>query len=93
MALIFEWDGRKAKENLRKHRVSFEEAGTVLGDPLSLTIRDPLHSDKEDRFVTLGLSSRGRLIVVVHTDRRDRVRMISARQATRRERQQYEEDE
>ena len=90
MALTFEWDGKKAKENLRKHGVSFEEVSTVLGDPLSLTIPDPLHSDAEDRFIILGLSKRGRLVVAVVTERRDRIRIISARKATRRERRAHE---
>lgn len=91
MALEFEWDRRKAAANERKHGVSFEEAAGVFGDPLSLTIGDPDHSSEEDRFVTIGASPRGRTIVVVHTDRADRVRIVSARVATRRERAQYEE--
>lgn len=91
MGLSFEWDGKKAKQNLRKQGVSFEEATTVLGDPLSLTIPDPAHSGREERFVTLGRSSRGRLVVVVLTERADRIRIISARRATRRERRSYEE--
>jgi uncharacterized DUF497 family protein len=91
MGLEFEWDQAKAKKNLKKHGVSFEEASTVFGDPLALTIPDPLHSEDEDRFVTLGNSERGRLLVVVGTDREDRIRIISARVATRRERKDYEE--
>jgi uncharacterized DUF497 family protein len=87
----FEWDPEKAAENERKHDVSFDEASTVFGDPLSLTIADPGHSDKEDRFVLLGESFRGRLFVVVHTDREDRIRIISARLATGKERRTYEE--
>ena len=87
----FEWDRGKAKSNLSKHGVSFEEAATVFGDPLSLTISDPGHSDEEDRFVTIGVSSKLRTIVLAHTDRGDRVRIVSARQATTRERKDYEE--
>lgn len=91
MALLFEWDQNKAKISLQKHGVSFEEAATVFRDPLSLTIRDPLHSLKEERFVILGYSYRNRLLVVVHTERGDNIRIISARRATRRERRTYEE--
>ena len=91
MGLVFEWDDRKAKRNIKKHGVSFEEASTVFADPLAVTIHDPLHSDEEDRYVTLGQSQRRRLLVVVFTDRDDRIRIISARVATRRERRDYEE--
>ncbi|MFI5197518.1 MAG: BrnT family toxin [Thermoanaerobaculia bacterium] len=86
----FEWDLAKAASNLSKHRVTFEEAVAVFGDPLASTITDPDHSDDEARFVTLGRSRNERLIVVCHTDRGGRVRLVSARQATRRERGQYE---
>ena len=89
--MIFEWDKRKAKANDAKHGVSFEEASTVFGDPLSLTVYDPLHSDSEDRFVTIGLSADSEMLVVVHVDREDRVRIISARHATRRETRNYEQ--
>src|SRR5437762_8426017 len=92
MGLIFEWDEAKARRNLKKHGVTFAEATSVLGDPLSLTIDDPLHSEQEARFVTIGQSSAGRLLVVVHAEREDHIRIISARVATRRERQSYEED-
>jgi uncharacterized DUF497 family protein len=91
MPLNFEWDEHKAKSNLAKHAVSFEEASTVFGDPLSLTISDPAHSQSENRFIILGQSHRQRLLVVVHTDRGDNIRIISARQASRRERKNYEE--
>lgn len=91
MGLVIEWDGEKAKQNARKHRVSFEEAATVFSDPLSLTIDDPLHSNGEVRFVTVGRSSRERLLVVAHTERGDTIRIISARMATRSERNSYEE--
>ena len=87
----FEWDDDKAKQNIRKHGVSFEEASSVFADPLALTIPDPLHSEEEDRFVTLGESHRRRLVVVASTDRGAAVRIISARVATRRERKDYEE--
>ena len=90
MPLQFEWDENKARTNLPKHGVSFEEASTVFGDPSSLTIPDPAHSQTEDRFIILGHSYRGRLLVVVHTERGDRIRMISARTATRHERRNYE---
>ncbi len=90
MALLFEWDPDKARQNARKHGVSFEEAASVLGDPLSLTIADPVHSVGEARLVTLGLSVNRRLLVVVHTERGETVRIISARRATARERTAYE---
>ena len=87
----FEWDPDKAARNLAKHGVSFQEAATVFGDPLAMTYGDPDHSEDEDRFLTFGHSSAGRLLVVSHTDRDDRTRIISARTATRKERMQYEE--
>jgi uncharacterized DUF497 family protein len=91
MGLTFEWDEAKASDNLSKHGVSFAEASTVFADPLSRTIPDPLHSDEEDRFVTLGESASGHTLVVVHTHRRENVRIISARRATPpRERKDYE---
>lgn len=87
----FEWDSAKAKANAKKHGVSFEEASTAFSDDASLTGADPDHSIGESRFVTYGLSSLGRLVVVAHTDRSDRIRIISARLATRAERKLYEE--
>lgn len=91
MALIFEWDNRKAKNNLTKHKVSFEEASTIFADPLSITIDDPFHSTQEElRFITIGLSYHGKILVVVHCDQRDNIRIISARTATRKERKTYE---
>ena len=90
MAIFFEWDDRKAQSNKKKHGISFEEASTVFGDPLSVTIPDSGHSVEEDRFATIGLSTSDTLIVVVHTDRDDIIRIISARRATRHERRQYE---
>jgi uncharacterized protein len=92
MSLEFEWDNRKASRNIKKHGVSFEEATTVFGDTLSRTIPDPLHSEDEDRFVIIGGSVRRRLLVVVFTERQEKIRIISARLATRRERKDYEED-
>jgi hypothetical protein len=91
MALLFEWDPRKARRNLTIHGVSFDEASTAFQDPLSKTIDDPLHSEEEGRFVLLGHSHRNRLLVVVHTERGDRLRLISARLAANRERIMYEE--
>jgi uncharacterized DUF497 family protein len=87
----FEWDAIKARSNLRKHGVSFEEASTVFYDTLAATGADPDHSADEDRFVTFGMSSQGRLLVVAHTDRDDAIRIISARAATPPERRIYEE--
>ena len=92
MALQFEWDPEKARTNVAKHGVSFDEASTVFRDPLSIAIGDPLHSEDEDRLVLIGSSCRNRLLVVVHTERGDRIRIISARPATTRERLRYEED-
>jgi len=92
MALRFSWDPKKAASNVRDHGVSFEEAVTAFGDPLSITIPDPIHSESEDRFVLVGLSANSRLLVVVHAERDDdEIRIISARLASRRERNQYEE--
>ena len=88
----FEWDPEKAARNLAKHGVSFEEAATVFGDPLSTTYYDPAHSVGESRYVTVGISRSGRLLIVAHTDRGENIRIISARQTTRRERKQHEED-
>jgi uncharacterized protein len=88
----FEWDLHKAEANLEKHAISFEEATTVFGDPLSLTISDPDHSDDEKRFILLGQSYAGRLLVVVHTERGAGIRIIGARLATRRERVSYEQE-
>ena len=89
--LSFEWDPSKAESNERKHGVTFSEAATAFGDPLSLTIPDPEHSVGEARSVLVGLSFQGRLVVVVHVERGDSIRLISARLATRVERRAYEE--
>lgn len=87
----FEWNPEKAKSNLRKHKVSFEEATTVFRDDFALTGDDPDHSIGEERFVTFGLSSSGRLLIVAYTERQERIRVISARLMTKSERRLYEE--
>ncbi len=89
MALKFEWEPSKAATNERNHGVTFHEATTSFDVPRSLTIYDPNHSDTEDRFILLGMSASGRLLVVVHTERGDSIRLISARPANRRESAQY----
>jgi uncharacterized protein len=91
VAFRVEWDPVKAELNRRAHGVSFDEAVTVLEDPLSMTWRDPDHSETESRFLTIGLSSRGRILMVAHTDRGQAIRLITARRATRGERKVYEE--
>ena len=88
----FEWDPAKASTNLRKHRVSFHEAATVFGDGLAVTWDDPDHSESEKRFVTMGMSNARRLLVVAHAERGGNIRIISARKATRREQEDYEEE-
>jgi uncharacterized protein len=90
MALLFEWDPAKAATNLAKHGVSFAEASTVFGDPLALLVADPRHSHGEARVAIFGRSTRGRLLAVLHTERAERIRLISAREATRHERAVYE---
>ena len=89
LMLTFEWDIRKSRNNLRRHGVSFDEAMTCFSDVYSQTIHDPDHSIDEDRYVLLGMSIRGRLLVVVHAERDDTIRLISARPANRRERTRY----
>ncbi|HEX5368308.1 MAG TPA: BrnT family toxin [Dehalococcoidia bacterium] len=91
MGIRFEWDDLKARRNFALHGVSFDEAATVFRDPLSLTIGDPIHSNDEERWVILGYSFRGRLLVVVHSERGKILRLISARPATGHERDAYEE--
>jgi uncharacterized DUF497 family protein len=88
--LTYEWDKRKEASNIRAHGVSFHEASTVFLDALSLTFYDPDHSDNEDRFITLGIASTGRLLFISHTDREAVTRIISAREATNKEREGYE---
>jgi uncharacterized protein len=93
MGYIFEWDARKAGLNLRKHGVGFDEASTVFGDPLAFLMPDPDHSVEEMRYILLGTSNRRRLLVVAFAERPPRTRLISARRATRQERERYEEDQ
>jgi len=88
----YEWDPRKAERNLKKHRVSFTEAGTVFGDDLAITVPDPDHSEDEDCYITIGWSSSHRLLMVSHTDPNERIRIISARELTPRERKDYEKE-
>jgi len=88
----FEWDPGKAETNLRKHGVPFTEAGTVFGDDHAITVPDPDHSDEEDRYITIGWSNRRRLLMVSHTDRDEKIRIISARELTKTERKEYEEE-
>jgi uncharacterized protein len=91
MALEFEWDPAKAERNLKDHGVSFDDATTIFRDTLSITISDPDHSDSENRFIDIGMSYRMELLVVSYTERKDKIRIISARRATRAERKNYEE--
>ena len=90
MGYDFEWDPAKAGSNRRKHGVEFREATTVFADPRAMNMPDPMHSLVEERFTLLGLSNRGRLLVVCYTERPPRTRIITARRATTRERRQYE---
>ena len=89
----FEWDANKAANNLDKHDVGFSEATTVFDDPVFITAIDEEHSTDEERYITLGLSARGRLLLVAHTERAGRIRIISARRATRKEELFYAEAE
>ena len=93
MRVKFQWDPEKAERNLRVHGVTFEDASSVFGDPLAASMPDPLHSEDEWRFVTIGLCSSGRLLVVVHVNRGEIVRIVSARPATRGEKRKYEQEE
>lgn len=86
----FQWDAEKAQSNLKKHGVTFEESVTVFYDPLAATFDDPDHSQGERRWVTVGYSLQGRLLVVCHTERARSVRLVSARPATKRERKRHE---
>ena len=91
MDLTIEWDEEKAKENIRKHKVSFEEAKTVFGDQFSITIPDPHHSIDEYRYVDIGYSSKGQHLIAVYLEREPNIRIISCRKATQWERRVYEE--
>ncbi|MFZ2889450.1 BrnT family toxin [Sulfuricurvum sp.] len=89
----FEWDDKKAISNLKKHGISFEEASTVFGDWLAITIEDPLHSESEDRFIIIGKSELLNTLVVVHVERSEAIRIISARTASKNEQKFYEEQQ
>jgi len=91
MSLKFKWNPNKAKKNIAKHGVSFDEAATVFSDPLSMTYDDPDHSYGENRYIIIGLSAFGKLLFVSHVETNDTIRIISARQLTRKERKQYEQ--
>jgi len=93
MQTLFEWGNHKAKANLRRHGVSFEEAQTIFTDSLSITLPDPDHSKDEERFIDIGMSDHRRVLVVVYTERGQRIRLISARKATPAEQKRYEEEE
>lgn len=88
----FEWDDEKAISNFKKHDVSLEEGAAIFNDPLVATILDPNHSEGEERYISIGISIQGRLLVVVHTDREERIRLISCRKATNTERKVYEKN-
>jgi len=88
--LLFKWDPRKSKTNLKKHGISFDEACSTFKDTLSVTILDPLHSEYEERRVLIGMSHKNRLLVVIHTEQGNNIRIISARKATKKERLDYE---
>lgn len=86
----FQWDEEKAKSNLKKHGVSFEEGATIFNDPMIATISDPDHSEDEERFISIGMSMIRRLLTVIHTYRKERIRLVSARKATKAEKKNYE---
>ena len=90
--MIFEWNENKAKSNLQKHKISFDEAETIFEDVLSVTISDPDHSIEENRFVDIGMSDKNHLLVVSYTERGERIRIISARKANKAERKKYEKN-
>ena len=91
MSLQFEWDDAKARQNQAKHKISFEEAETIFSDPFLITYPDDTHSEDEDRFLSIGQSIRGRVLLVVHTDRDGRIRIISSRKATAEEKEVYDQ--
>ncbi len=90
--VIFEWDEKKDKENFRKHKISFAEGKTIFYDPFSITIPDPDHSVEETRFIDVGMSNASRILIVVYTERKERLRIIGVRKATKAERKKYEEE-
>ena len=87
----FEWDPRKAEANVQKHDVTFAEASSVFNDPIFITLLDDEHSENEERYITIGLSNKNRLIMVAHTERENRIRIISARKAMKNEEKFYQE--
>jgi uncharacterized protein len=91
MILGFEWDEEKASANAKKHRVSFEEAVLAFSDPMLITFSDPLHAESEESFLSIGISSKDRVLIVAHTDRSNKVRIVNCRKATASERKRYEE--
>ena len=91
MGLKFEWDDKKANINRRKHGITFEEATTAFADELSITIDDPLHSHDEERLILIGMSKQLKILVVIHVERGDVIRLVSARKATKQEQKFYEE--
>jgi uncharacterized DUF497 family protein len=91
MKLAFEWDEAKARENLKKHKVGFDEGKTIFNDPFLLTFPDIDIADAEERYVNIGLSIRDRVLVLIHTERQGRIRILSCRKASARERRHYEE--
>jgi len=91
MPLTFEWDQNKSRKNERDHGISFEEAKTIFNDPFAITIDDPDHSNGEYRFIDIGFSLRGEVLVVWYTERSQNIRIIGCRKATRSERKKYEE--
>jgi uncharacterized DUF497 family protein len=93
MGITFEWDEDKSERNISKHGVAFEEAKTVFNDPFAITIKDPDHSDEEDRYLDIGISAKGRLLVLYYTERHENIRIIGCRAATRSERKTYERQE
>ena len=92
MGLLFEWDEKKAKSNSKKHGITFEEASTAFADNLSITIEDPLHGENEDRLILIGFSSASNTLIVVHVERAEVLRIISARKASKKEQKFYEEN-
>jgi uncharacterized DUF497 family protein len=91
MPVSFDWDPQKAKNNLQKHQVDFEEASSIFDDPQFITFLDDEHSQNEERYITIGLSNKNRLLMVAHTERQDKIRIISARKATANEEKFYQE--
>jgi uncharacterized DUF497 family protein len=92
MGQTFKWDEEKASANLKKHRASFNEAASIFDDPMAITFPDPLHSESEERCLTIGISYKGRILIVAHTGRENKIRIINCRKATALERSLYEEN-